>query len=391
MIYREFKLSELLNLSSEDKKYLRKLRNVVYRFEILDTGMSYVGVTRSVLNRLFNQKFGHISVGYFLDHKNELYTDMKRFSAENTIFHIEKECLDLVDLSDSEIEIIKKYNSYELGYNKTRGGFIRTVLVSNGIETIKSDRNSIPYGYKIVGIPSCNRVDLKGRVMVNDGTHAIRIRSNQVDYYLEMGYFLGGGSLMSSMTGKIYVYKTSKSDRILINRDELDYYKSLGYKKGRCDENNPMKGKVRVNNGVINKLVNPKEIPNGFHRGYLGDHKGNLGRNWINNGVIDRSVKSENLDEYLTSGDWKLGRLSSSKRNKVSIYNSMNERKFVNKSDLNDYLSLGWSLGTPPTLKSKNKNRIFMNNGIKNIMSKPEDVESNILKGYVIGIKRSRR
>ena len=78
--------------------------------------------------------------------------------------------------------------------------------------------------------------------------------------------------------------------------------------------NTYVKGRIRINNGIINKMVKPEELEyylsNGFVKGILNPAR--KGLIWINNGTISKIVKPEELEYYLSNGFVK-GRLNKGK------------------------------------------------------------------------------
>lgn len=249
----EFLLSDFINLTEDNKSFIRKNCNmIVYRFYFEDEGLSYVGVTRSLINRLYNWMYGHITLMNNRKVDKELYNLMRSSDPNKVHFYVEKKCTDLVDLSDSEIETISKYDSYNNGLNRTRGGFIKCIWVTDGTSRMRVPRLRVPDGYypvdkdeaRITKKSINNRVSSNKsgkkrsyvrpyvkRIVVNNGESIKGVKESQVDEFLREGYVLGGSSVMATLKGKVFVYKTSSEDRILIDESELDKYLSMGYKK----------------------------------------------------------------------------------------------------------------------------------------------------------------
>lgn len=390
VMYKLFKISDLLVYNKSLKDYFNKFRYLVYRIYNPNIGMSYIGVTRSMINRLYNKKFGHVTNILNNSNSNDLYTYINELGSDNFYLSIEKECSDLLDLSQSEIKFIEKYDSFRNGFNKTKGGFIRLVLVSNGVSTITSSINDIPKGFKVIGLPKYDRVDLKGRILVNNGMNLKRIRESQLDEYLMIGYEIGSGGLMDHMSGKIFIHLTDESDRLLINSDEFPIYESLGYKKGRVTGSS-LKGGIRVTNGMTNLVVHSlDDIPKGYHKGVAPspNRKGNSGRKWINNGIEDKAVLLDELQTYLIS-NWRLGRLSSSKRDKISMIID-DKVVFIHKSLKAEYELKGYIKGSSKN-SGKNKGKFYITDGKTNKMIFESEFNKYSSLGFYKGITRKPR
>lgn len=388
MIYKEFNMSDLLVYNKSLCEYFKQFKYVVYRIHDSISNLNYIGITRSMINRLYNKKFGHITNYLNKSSSNDLYKYMNDNGVDNFTLYIEKECNNLLDLSQSEIEFIEKYDSFRNGFNKTKGGFISTVIVSNGLDTITANIRDIPEGYSIIGLPKYDRPDLKDRIIVNNGYNVKRIRESQLDEFLTNGYELGSGGIMDHMSGKVFVYLTNESDRVLISLSNLDKYLSLGYKRGRFTGSS-LKGKIRVTNGQDNLVIDSSDkIPEGYRRGvsYSDRRKGNSGRKWINNGVNDKAVLVDELNKFLNTGEWKLGRLISSKLNKISMIKD-GHSIFIDKSLKSEYESNGYTKGSSEN-SGKNKGRIFVTNGVRNKMIYESSLPEYEKLGYYKGIAR---
>lgn len=84
-----------------------------------------------------------------------------------------------------------------------------------------------------VKIPS----KMNGKKTMNNGINEIKVDPNKIEYYLSLGYVLGGlkNKNHSTTKGKIHVYNDLGNK--LINPDELDHYLSLNYKLGMKPKN----------------------------------------------------------------------------------------------------------------------------------------------------------
>ena len=73
-------------------------------------------------------------------------------------------------------------------------------------------------------------------------------------------------------------------------------------------------GRIWVNNGKKNKFVYPDAIPEGYIKGRMVSNSSKIGKKMINNGIINKQVNSEEVDDFLKQG-WFLGRLKKVRNN----------------------------------------------------------------------------
>lgn len=214
---------------------------------------------------------------------------------------------------------------------------------------------------------------------------------------------------------------------LLDNKDflnELDCLQELyeHYSKSKdnyIDLSHINDGKVWMTDDLISKRVSPEDIDllisEGFH---FGIHfKTNEGKIAINNGIRIKFVPVEEVDNYIAEG-WQKGFLSRSmdeetRRNlsKVTRERTLNTvainngkiNKYVKKELVNDYLTSGWVKGLIVRNKPLNRNihihsneerqslsarmrdTIWMHKDTTNIRVKSQDIDDYIDKGFYMG------
>lgn len=72
----------------------------------------------------------------------KLYNAMNKHGKENFYYEILENDIDVVELDQTEIDYIEKFNSYEKGYNSTKGGDGRVINNDYDVEKIISDYKS---------------------------------------------------------------------------------------------------------------------------------------------------------------------------------------------------------------------------------------------------------
>jgi len=122
--------------------------SIIYKATNKINGKAYVGQTVKSLRIRISE---HIHDA--LNNKDNVYfhNAIRRYGKENFIWEIIAECSSLKELNKTEIEMIKKYNTFENGYNLTRGGegsvgFKHTQKAKEKISKSKRGKNHPNYG-----------------------------------------------------------------------------------------------------------------------------------------------------------------------------------------------------------------------------------------------------
>ena len=96
-----------------------KVYGVIYKATNKINGKSYIGQTIETLNE---RKAKHISCACLKKDNIYFHNTIKKHGKENFIWEVLTECNSLKELNKTEIEMIEKYNTFESGYNLTKGG-----------------------------------------------------------------------------------------------------------------------------------------------------------------------------------------------------------------------------------------------------------------------------
>ena len=131
----------------------------------------------------------------------------------------------------------------------------------------------------------------KGRIHINNGNEMKYIYQNELNTYIENGWKIGGlPTTMSDETKNNMKNKLSKM----------------------------FKGRIYINNGIIEKIIKPEDldnyINNGWKKGQLKQRNHNVAQNkkWINNGLSQKYVSLDIIDTYLNNG-WQYGMIKRKK------------------------------------------------------------------------------
>lgn len=180
------------------------------------------------------------------------------------------------------------------GKNKGR------ICVNNGIE----DRTVLPSEldeYLTKGY-------VKGRIpcrwITKDGITKY-IPESELDSYISEGWSVGRILKEESkgvQKGKIFV--TNGIENTTISPEELDDYLQQGYWRGFVYHKSKKK-KIWVNNGIEHTQINPEELDdyqkNGYSRGMLKRNK-SLTRIYVNDGINTKHIFLSDLEKYLEKG-----------------------------------------------------------------------------------------
>lgn len=220
-----------------------------------------------------------------------------------------------------------------------------------------------------------------------------------------------------------------KYDKVTTNRyyhissRDYEYCRILAAKFGKH-----MKGFKYINNGKIQKAVSKDKLNDYLNNGWcigklpfteealakireyaknrkisdetrikksnsvIGDKNPVYGRKTINNGLINKKVFPNELDDYLNNG-WKLGQILLSEKTKTNMYNARRSHNKANiegriyvhteeepyiiryskKEDVDFYLNNGWKLGRGPYIEQSKPNN--GNHGLFMYFEEPYKVE----------------
>ena len=141
-------------------------------------------------------------------------------------------------------------------------------------------------------------------------------------------------------------------------------------------------------------------------------NKGSTGKVWVNNTIENKMVDKSQLDIFLADG-WQKGRkpdkinLDVKKKNDAEQAVRMKNKKHIHNKEtgecirvdisaVEEYLNNGWALGNPKIAENNRKRKInlrgkiYINDGVHNLVILKEDLESYIAAGWVRGRKHKK-
>lgn len=318
----EYKFIQLINGIENLPKELLNYNSILYRIHDYGTNKNYIGTAKYGLpGRLYDRFYGHV-VYYKNLNENKLKGMYKNINDRTDDFSLIVEYVTSPEnyevVLQKETELIKKFDSVLHGYNVSVDG---------------------KPGWK------------EGTVCVNNGVYDLYIYPEDINRFLEEGFSIGSCK-HSFLKGFIWINNGIESR--LIDPEDYELFKKDGFIKGNLIS--PNKGKVWMNNGSVSKLVNKSEIDSikqlGFNnfgrieekpRNSRGKYDPSKKRRSVNNGDKELRILVDEVDEFLKNNpNFKLGKI----KGKILVSNE-NSRisKFIDKKDLDDYMSKGFKQG----------------------------------------------
>lgn len=108
---------------------------IVYKSTNLINNQSYIGITTKTLEY---RKTTHQKASKYSNKK--FYNALKKYGFDNFKWSILYECDDIIELENMEIFYIKKYDTFNNGYNLTTGGELKKVISNESIEKMSEKR-----------------------------------------------------------------------------------------------------------------------------------------------------------------------------------------------------------------------------------------------------------
>lgn len=214
---------------------------------------------------------------------------------------------------------------------------------------------------------------VKGLKWINNGIQNKRIPSDQLDSFLESGWFIGQ---LPTTLGHIWVHKDGQNTTI--DKSKLDEYLADGWTKGKLLSKNE-KNRVRVNKDGITKTISKDDLDEYLNNGWV---KGvSYSFRWINN------LKEERWTDAPITDGWYLGRIVKDPYKMISMYNDT-EVIQVQKYLVGTYLELGYTVGCGKKVglyAGSTKDTIWVNNGIDTVLISKTELDSYLKLGYVKG------
>ena len=158
------------------------------------------------------------------------------------------------------------------------------------------------------------------------------------------------------------------------------------------DFTHPTKGRVHINNGVQNKLVYPQQLDEFLKSGWVkGEtHKSTKGKMLVNlNGEMERFIYPWEMHDYEAMG-WKKGgksrNLGQKSFAKDQIWVSKDNKQMrISEEDIDKYINEGWSRGI---CQSTTKGYVRITNGSSDKNIHPEnkqELEWHLSNGWELG------
>jgi hypothetical protein len=191
------------------------------------------------------------------------------------------------------------------------------------------------------------------------------------------------------------VWITNGKKQIRIDKDDLNKYVKLGWTKGICQKTTI--GYVKLTNGTNNIAINPNNLEqikhyleNGWKKGVTRIIKKHI---WVNNGKQSKMILESELDKYLSEG-WTKGRLKKDMpihKPNIKIVSKNGIAIQINESDLQKYLDDGWAKGNCNINPVTNNGKIVINKDGKNKFIYPDDLQKYLDDGWAKGkIKKQK-
>lgn len=385
----------------KDKKY-----NYVYRITNIKENKHYIGVRSCNI-----EPYEDIGKIYQSTSKNEAFKQDQKDNPQDYLYQI-------LEFFDTRLEA----NEYEVHLHKIYNVGCNPNFYNRSNQTSKFFDNT---GNKEIGaaISKAN----KGRIVLNNGINKIIVIPTKVNYYIELGFKIGGlphkketRDLLSCLnSGKITL--TNGLCEISVKQDEVDEYRILGFREGGLPMREIQKFKLSLaHSGKILTEEHKENISKSTKgstksetmKSRLSDTR--KGMIYINNNSIEKIIPSFELYEYIEEG-WNEGKLPMPEHHKEAIskgsigksgtttgkirINNGEIEKFILKDELEHYTSLGWSKGNNSNRKAVDysnrkgttSGKIGINNGVYNKFILESELSNYLSDGWCKGSKSTKK
>lgn len=200
-------------------------------------------------------------------------------------------------------------------------------------------------------------------------------------------YNISLGGIGESKTDEVTV-RDKDGNYLKVNRQDPRYRSGelVAVSKGRIHIFKEIENNVFINRYILKKELN-YYLQNGWSIGTL-----NKGRIWVhlkneNGEIINRRIiNNSQLDDFVLNS-WELGSAMNSerinRRGKIYIHDANGKKKYIDKSDLENYLNSGWFLGSELSGK-KHVYKLDNGNILKKIIS-TEELDKYLGNGWSVG------
>lgn len=211
-----------------------------------------------------------------------------------------------------------------------------------------------------------------GMITITDGMVTKRVRPNELAHWESKGFYRGQS--FRTNDSKIVVTRDGESFKF-ISEDEFSVYESLGYY--RQGHSNSKKGTIFLYNPESDDLMNitrqDPELDKFLSKGYIKIRPWAPSRNrvMVTNGKDNKYIDPSELDDYLSKG-FRKGKVY---KNISVVKNDTKEIISIPRSELEAYQNLGYRTYT----------LVYVNNGIESRRVRDWEVNEFLSKGYVLG------
>ena len=282
-----YNFKDLVNGIELLPKELLNYNSILYRIHDCRLNKNYIGTAKyGIPNRLYDRHHGRVML--FRDNNTlkcrGMYHNMNLYLSEfQLIIEDEDRPENYERILIEETNFIKKFDSVLFGYNVSPDG---------------------KPGWK------------EGTVCVNDGVYDIYVYPEDVDRFLDNGFYIGSCK-HDFLKGTIWI-NNGVSSKMILPKD-LKEYETLGYTKGSLVS--PNKGKIWVNNGKVSKLLDrnllgTKEYSEFKFIGRIEGPRRKRGKYrapkkvLVNNGTKEIRIPEKEKEKFLQNNpSYRLGRL----------------------------------------------------------------------------------
>lgn len=259
----------------------------------------------------------------------------------------------------------KKYHYFYKITNLINNHFYYGVHNTNNLDDgYMGSGKRLHIAYNKYGIENFNKEILK---YFNTAKEAFEYESEIVTENL-----VNSNECYNMCLGGIYPINIDFKNKIVVKSKNNEIY--------RVDINDPryISGELKpIRYG--SKLSNKTKQKIGNHQNQKGEKNSQYGTKWINNGFEVKKIKKENLEDYLNNG-WKLGNLDINHNIGSTYINKDGKNKKIKKEELEEYINNGWKKGLI------NKYCWVHNNNEEKMILKTE-INNYIKLGYLSGRK----
>ncbi len=353
----------------------------IYKIQNKINNKVYIGQTMSTLDwRLNGRWIGHFYMAFEKNSSMQIHRALRKYGKDNFTYEVIEEKHDGTSeeqhqwLNEREKHWIKLYDSTcsVRGYNSTQGGAWQTPMYKKLSEELLAQRRANM---------ELRQTSTSYRRWVNNGIVTKQVHFKEVDSYIELEWSTGRLSMIRVAPPKVWTEeeKQAQSKRLtgVKKPDSFKQYITernkqswLREKVSKANLGKAMSddAKKHMSEAKLGKKLSEEEkLSRRQTRANNEQVKGK--KVWINNAVITKWVYTVELEAYLKD-NWQLGRLKMKKHKAIRKKPKLTEEqkveqskrarlaqlgkkhihkdgiiKYVDKSQLDVYLSNGWLLG----------------------------------------------